>query len=78
MLPRIIELYFNDIRRYNCGIKDNEAIKLMRDGDRLLIAGEINEVILKYKKALNLVESNPVECRNSGLVELLRSKLTCI
>ena len=36
ILPRIIELYLIDIRRCDCGIKDNKARKLMRDGDRLL------------------------------------------
>ncbi len=78
MLPRLIGLYINNIRRCDCGINENRARKLMRDGDRLHKAGEINETILKYKKAINLVESNPVKYRDQGLVELLRSKLTCI
>ena len=78
MLTRLIKLYYIDIRRCDCGINDNNARKLMREGDRLHKAGLFYKAIPKYNDALNLVESNPVEYRNPELVELLRSKLTCI
>jgi len=78
MLTRLIKLYLTDIRRCDCGINDNKARKLMRNGDRLHKAGGKYKAILKYEKAINLVESNPVKYRNQGLVELLRSKLTSI